>query len=377
MFPTWRLSFPPTGHTLAPASSRETMPPEPDPHRISLRDLAARLGVSHATVSLALKGSPRISAPVRERIIALAEEVGYRPDPMLSALASYRRGKRSQPITAEVAWINAWPDPAQLRKHREFDFYWQGAFKAADKFGFRLEEFHLGAECGPRRLHQILSTRGIRGILLPPHQIEPDWQDFPWEHYSVVRFGRSLHHPACHIVTADQIANTILAVQQIHAKGYRRIGFVTLEGDFSRRGMQFELGFLGGQRIIRDSEPIPVLVLTRTNPATRRKAFTTWLETYRPDAIVTPDPAIRQLLQQSGKSVPGDFGLAVTSVLDGGADCGIDQHPEEIGRVGFLMLNSLISDRSTGIPAIFRQILVEGSWVDGQSLPNRTPPQDG
>lgn len=347
------------------------MNPENDHPRISLRDLAAQLGVSHATVSLALRGSPRISATVREKVVKLAEEVGYRPDPMLSALANYRRGKQSHPITAGVAWINAWPNPEQLRQHKEFDYYWQGAFQAAEKFGFRLEEFRLGADLGPRRLHQILSTRGIRGILLPPHQIEPDWQDFPWNEYSIVRFGRSLHTPACHIVTADQIANTILAVQQIHAKGYQRIGFVTLEGDFSHRGMQFELGFLGGLRIIREPDPIPVLVLGRTDVAARRKAFKTWLEAHRPDAIFTPDPAIREMFRQIGCDVPSDIGLAVTSILDGGADSGIDQHPEEIGRVGFLMLNSLISDRSTGIPAIFRQILVEGSWVEGSSLPNR------
>jgi LacI family transcriptional regulator len=59
-------------------------------------------------------------------------------------------------------------------------------------------------------------------------------------------------------------------------------------------------------------------------------------------------------------------------VLDGGADSGMDQHPEEIGRVGMLLLNSLIHDGAHGIPAIFRQTVVEGRWVDGSSLPDRT-----
>lgn len=339
--------------------------------RVSLRDIAAKLGVSHSTVSLSLRDHPRISADVKKRVRATAEAMGYRPDPMLSALANYRRSRESHPITAGVAWINGWPKADDLRKHKEFDFYWQGAFKAAEKFGFRLEEFRLGRDCSPKRLHQILSTRGIRGILLPPHQIEPDWKDFPWEHYSIVRFGRSLHHPACHIVTADQIANTILAVRKIHGKGYQRIGFVTLEGDFSKRGMQFELGFLGGQRMIRDENPIPVLILSRTDPAARKAAFQDWLAKHKPDAIFTPDPTVTELLRKCGLRVPEDIGIAVTSVLDAGADSGIDQHPEEIGRVGFLMLNSLINDRSRGIPEIFRQILVEGSWVDGDSLPMR------
>ena len=47
------------------------------------------------------------------------------------------------------------------------------------------------------------------------------------------------------------------------------------------------------------------------------------------------------------------------------------QHPEEIGRVGLLMLKSLINDGARGIPPIFRQIQVEGSWSDGDSAPPR------
>jgi DNA-binding LacI/PurR family transcriptional regulator len=343
------------------------------PH-VSLRDIAAKLGVSHSTVSLALRDHPRISAAVKERVRKTAEEMGYRPDPMLAALANYRRGRENHSISASVAWINAWRDPEALRKLKEFDFYWQGAFKAADKFGFRLEEFRMGRECSPKRLHQILSTRGIRGILLPPHQFDPDWQDFPWEEYSIVRFGRSLHVPACHIVTADQVANTILAVQKIHQRGYRRIGFAGIKGDFSERGMQFELGFLGGQRLIQNPDPIPVLILSKDSPSDRLTALRAWLEQHRPDAIFTVDAGLPDLLKKLGYKVPEDIGLAVTSILDAKADAGIDQHPEEIGRVGFLMLNSLINDRSRGIPDIFRQILVEGSWVDGSSLPEKKAP---
>lgn len=339
------------------------------PPRVSLRDIAARLGVSHSTVSLALKDHPRISTAVKEKVRKEAEAMGYRPDPMLAALANYRRDRESKAISAGVAWINAWRNPDELRSHKEFDFYWQGAFKAAEKFGFRLEEFRIGKDCSPKRLHQILTTRGIRGILLPPHPTEPDWQDFPWDQYSIVRFGRTIHHPACHVVTADQVANTVLAVQRIHDRGYKRIGFVTIEGDFSKRGMQFELGFIGGQRVIRDADPLVPLVQKFADAKERKQVLKAWLTEQRPDAIFTPDPAMPELLKSLGYKVPDDIGLAVTSILDAKADAGIDQHPEEIGRVGFLMLNSLINDRARGIPKIFRQILVEGAWVDGKSLP--------
>ena len=48
--------------------------------RVTLRDIALSLGVSVSTVSLALRGSERISSPVREKIVRRAEALGYRTD---------------------------------------------------------------------------------------------------------------------------------------------------------------------------------------------------------------------------------------------------------------------------------------------------------
>ena len=345
--------------------------PESSSPRLSLRDIAKELGVSHSTVSLALRDHPRISKEVKEKVRRKAEALGYQPDPMLAALAHYRREKSSKPISACLGWINAWQRPEDLRSLKEFDLYWKGAHAAAAKFGYRLEEFRLGGEFTPKRLHQILQARGIRGLLLPPHSENPDWGDFPWEHYSIVRFGRSLHEPRTHLVTSDQVANTILAFQRIRELGYPRIGFVTNEIAMSERGHLFEAGFLVAQRLIDENLRLPVFVTSQFKMTDCPKAFSAWVKKHKPDAILTDMPEVPDLLKHAGVRVPEDIGLAVTSILDARADAGIDQHSEEIGRVGFLMLNSVINDGVRGIPSIFRQILVEGGWVDGSSLPRR------
>lgn len=335
-----------------------------------MRDIAKKIGVSHVTVSLALRDHPRISVAVRKKIREAAEEMGYRPDPMLTALAHYRKGKSEASITASIAWINAWTDPAKLRSYREFDLYWKGASAAAEKYGYRLEEFRLGEQFTPKRLHQILSTRGIRGLLLPPQRPQPDWEGFPWSEYSVVRFGRSLSSPRCHLVTADQVANTMLAFEKIRERGYRRIGFVTDETDLLR-GHLFESGYLTAQRLIDESERLPVFVMNQFAGAEQKSALAAWIQQHRADAIFTNIAEVPAMLKSIGLDVPRDIAIACTTLLDTSMDTGIDQHPEEIGRVGFLMLNSLINDAARGIPPIFRQILVEGSWVDGASLPDR------
>ncbi len=347
------------------------MEPDPTPARVSLRDIGKLLGVSHVTVSLALRNNPRISKAVREKIQQVALELGYQPDPMLTALAQYRRGKAVTPISAVIAWINAWSPAKKLRSYKEFDAYWLGASKAAAKFGYRLEEFQLGAGYTPERLHQILTARGIRGILLPPQRPHPNWGAFPWENYSVVRFGRSLKTPETHVVTADQVANTMLAFQKIRERGYQRIGFVTHEISSLERGHLFEAGYLMAQRSVPKSQRLPICTIGEGPRTGRADAVTAWHKRHQPDAIFTDTGDMPEILKRVGLRVPGDVALAVTTLLDSSADAGIDQHPEEIGRVGFLMLNSLINDGARGIPPIFRQNLVEGSWVDGSMLPDK------
>jgi LacI family transcriptional regulator len=347
---------------------------EPDinpPRRISLRDIARHLGVSHVTVSLALRDSPRISKAVREKVRKAAEEFDYQPDPMLTALAQYRQGRKTARITAGLAWINGWQPAENLRSFKEFDLYWKGASLAARKYGYNLEEFRIDGDCGPKRLHQILTARGIRGILLPPQHPVPDWKGFPWDYYSVVRFGRSLKEPGCHVVTADQAVNTMLAFEKIRERGYERIGFVDSRDTTVRRGHMFQAGYLLAQTDLDESRRIPILDIASVPNSGRHKQIAAWVGEHRVEAVLTGLAELPELLAKAGIRVPDDVALAGTSVLDIPISAGIDQHSEEIGRVGLLMLNSLINDGAKGIPRIFRQILISvflsptGGWRPG------------
>jgi LacI family transcriptional regulator len=77
------------------------------------------------------------------------------------------------------------------------------------------------------------------------------------------------------------------------------------------------------------------------------------------------------MLGQAGYRVPRDIGLAVLSVLDGNADAGINQNSAVIGEAAVQMLISLIHHNERGIPKVCRELLVEGEWVDGRTLPPR------
>jgi DNA-binding LacI/PurR family transcriptional regulator len=91
---------------------------------VTVRQIAGRLNISHTTVSRALKDDPCITAAVRQKVRRMAELMGYQPDPMLAALAHYRRSNVAHPIASALAWINCWPEPERLRTFKEFDLYW-------------------------------------------------------------------------------------------------------------------------------------------------------------------------------------------------------------------------------------------------------------
>ena len=296
-----------------------------------------------------------------------------RPDPHLAALAAYRRSNTPAQIRSSIAWINHWDQPEQLRKLREFDLYWQGAEQAAKRLGYNLEEIRWSADYSARRFEQILITRGIRGVLIPPHTTLPDWGDFDWSKFSVVRFGLSVSSPDSHLVTSDQLRAVIMAVHKMAEYGYQRIGFV-MPADSDRK---LGGGFVGGFSSAGKSFKLPVIPallmeeqVYSERPEKARQLLGQWLKQHKPDALLTTLPEIPAMLRQLKYRIPRDIAVAGTAV-DVPVDAGIDQHSEAIGRIAVETLVSQINLNECGEPADPFRVLVESRWRDGKSLPRR------
>ncbi len=66
--------------------------PGPGPRRPTIADIAKAAGVSKGSVSYALNGNPGLSEGTRRRILAIAEEIGWRPNRAARALSVSRAG---------------------------------------------------------------------------------------------------------------------------------------------------------------------------------------------------------------------------------------------------------------------------------------------
>ena len=358
----------------SPAFDSTASPPDaatPRPgRRITQRDIARHVGVSHVAVSLALRRNSRISPSLTRRIQDAAEELGYHPDPGLLVLNNYRLTAKARPIRATLAWISPGTPSAPEEEPGESALHWQGARETAERNGFHLDRLSADARAGS--VQRVLETRAVQGLLLAPAHggavLPPPALD--WSRLPVVRLGQATPGPRTHRVSGAEAANAVLAADAIQERGYRRPGFVS-----TLRAARHTLALAGflqaGALRPGDVGLLPPLLLPEADAASDLRTLETWLAQHRPDAILTDFQALPHLLARLGLSVPRDLALATLNIHGGPAGAGIDQNPREVGAAACETLITLIKQGVRGLPALPRDILIGGSWVDGASLPRR------
>ena len=335
-----------------------------------MRAIAEAAHVSHVTVSLALRNHPSIPEATRERIRKLANAMGYRPDPALSALNIYRNARRRIHYQSTLAWINVHPNKNTIQAIPEYHSYFLGALRRAEEAGYQLEEFWFHeAGMTSLRLSQILRARNISGILLAPKLNSPSKLELQWEFFSIVTFGFS-HGTTFHLVTGTQYRNARLAVRRMHGLGYRRIAaFVSdrFERQTDRNissGMYAECAELKCCFLILKIPENPT-------PAQQQKAIA-WLKTNKPEVILAHNLDIFDLLKKAGLNVPEDIAVGIMSTDPARSHlAGIDTNPEQVGVVAVDQLIALIHRNERGLPVSPLEILVGGDWRDGTSVPQR------
>lgn len=344
-----------------------------------MAEVAKSAGVSKNTVSLALRGSPRISEETRLRIEAVARDLGYRLNPTVAHLMAELRKSRSPGFQATLAMINAHESRDAFSKHPTIPYYVQGCRSRAKQLGYQLDEFWLHESNMPAsRWISIFRARNIRGIVivglmqrnrLPVH-LAPLWDEFP-----VLVTGVRTREPALSFACSDQHTLALVAFEKAVALGYKRPALV-LDGviDDLIEG-RFSAGFLTGQsRLLpldQRTQPFYDVAAARGNPA----LFAKWLDENKPDVIFTLYHEVNRWIQDLGLRVPDDIGLIQYEWrADHGAWAGMDQRNDLVGEAAVDLLVSMVHHNERGVPEHPRATLIGSHWVDGTTVKRVSPP---
>ena len=195
---------------------------------VGIKDIAARAGVSIATVSHALRKPGRVSEATRKKVLAAADEVGYTPNSLAASLRTSRSGN----IVVII------PDVA--------DSHNSGIIKAIEKVA-RSRGYSVllgdtqGSEKREREFAAMTRSRQADGIILMSHRIpfdldpdDPD-PDLP----PLVNGCEYAGYGDFPTISIDDLAAGIDATEHLLDLGHREIAVVT--GDMATTSSQKRL----------------------------------------------------------------------------------------------------------------------------------------
>jgi LacI family transcriptional regulator len=357
-----------------------------DIRRVTLADIARKANVHVTTVSLALRNHPRIPEATKKRLRDLAQEMGYTPDPLLSALSTYRSRSKSPRYHSTIAYLTNWNTEWGWKKATaQLEFY-TGAEKATQELGFKLEHFWLRSpDTTHASLSKVLRARGITGVIVASYGLETgDTLSLDWQNFSSVKIDYFPHQPHIHNITNHQSNIVRLAFRKVMEAGYRRIGMVMHRGWDHSVDHNWVAGYLCEMQFAREKDRIPPYIYPSLHPEERwlkkydptfvpdAEEFEKWLNRYKPEAILSNWAFVHPLFETMKIKVPQDLAFADLFLSDfSGSFAGVRQNHETVGALAVGIVASQLNSNKRGIPEFPTTTFIDGTWFDGASCPPR------
>ena len=339
--------------------------------RITMADVARAAQVHQTTVSLALRNDPRLPRETRERIHALAESMGYRPDPMLAALNFYRTSRDAAKTRPSIAFLMR--SRANLPAENFFvdEQFLQGARCAAERMGYRIVPFQIeNTATEGERLSRVIRSRGIDGVILGSLDISLRGLAMDWDHFSALCIESQHLGLSLHTVANNQSGSTRVAVRRLFELGYKKIGLAVGEIEETSLGKPFTSGYLIEVHEQRGGRSIRPLLLRHEPNATIAAKLGSWVRVHKIDSILSNWSNIPDLLKMAGLDVPRDVGVATLDYNPHrGAVAGIRQSHELVGERAVEALALLMKTNQRGSFRLPNTTLIDGLWEDGPELP--------
>jgi LacI family transcriptional regulator len=335
-------------------------------HPVTMQMIADEAGVSRMAVSLALRNSPKISVTTRHRIHQIAQRLGYRPNPLVSALMTQLRDIRRVPRPTTLAYVTAYPTADGWRRPGPFVDFYDGAKARAEALGYTLEEWWV-AKPGmtEHRFSEILFNRNIHGLLIAPLPAGGSTLKLEWSRFATGTIAFSLASPLIHRASNDQYLSIGMALDELSKLGYRRIGLAITDEEDMRVQRKWSAGFMVYQQGIEPNRHVPHLLATGAFP----RAVAEWFDEHRPDAVLSQDSKMPEYLSQLGYSVPKDVGVAHLSLNEADtAFAGINQNSRLVGASALDLVDAQLRRNERGLPPAPKTVLILGRWIAGPTV---------
>lgn len=262
--------------------------------RVTLEDVARHANVSRALVSIVMRNAPGASPATRERVLAAARELGYRPDLRARSLAGQSSRLLGVMFGVDIGVF-------------QFDLL-DGLYAAAEERGLSLI---LTASTRDRDEHRAAQSlhdfRFDALIMLGPHTAEPVLAGA----VPLVVVGWHVDHPAVDSVRTSDEHGMRLAVDHLVGLGHRRIAH--LDGGSTLIAEARRAGYTKAMRAHRLGRQVRVVPGGQTQLDGQHAASLLLADSDLPTAIVAynDDTAVGAmgLLAQRGIRVPEDISI--------------------------------------------------------------------
>jgi len=340
-----------------------------------LQTIAAKAGVSAMTASRVLRNSPRVAPATRRRVLAAARALKYQPDPHLSRLMSVVRSRKTPRLRAVIAVVREDLPQDELHAPNYQYVSIRDIRGRAEQHGYHAEEFWLGRDgLGPERLSDILLARGIEGLIVSPQSSQMLCSQLDYSRFAAVTFGYGLQHPSLHRAAGNMTVGIQLAVAQLLARGYQRIGLAITQWVDTRAQYAYSGAMLQVQQAMKRKDRVPILLFPHNELSRGATDFRRWIKAHRPDALISFDTHVPEWLRQLGLRIPEDIGLVVHDWAESMRSfAGIFQRRDHIAVAAVDLVATQLLHHECGVPEVPRQILIPPAWVEGPSIRPASP----